>query len=101
MYAIEQFQRKINVPVSQVLEVGPELIVVLDYYKAKKLHVWETLFRIRADGSVAWKLSAPGSTDIFTNVAWRDGKLIAWTWECFMITIDEASGTILESVFTK
>ncbi|HZO53492.1 MAG TPA: hypothetical protein VFB63_12320 [Bryobacteraceae bacterium] len=101
MDAIERLRRSINIPVQKAIDVEDGFIVVLDYYEAGKLGVWENLLRIRADGSVVWKLCTPSSSDMFTDVAWLDGKLVAWTWECFMVTIDVASGRILQSVFTK
>jgi hypothetical protein len=32
---------------------------------------------------------------------WRDGRLVAWTWECFMMTVDHDTGRPSEEVFTK
>ena len=52
-------------------------------------------------GTVVWAASAPGSSDIFTDVAWRDGRLVVWTWECFMITVDSETGKPVDTLFTK
>jgi hypothetical protein len=41
------------------------------------------------------------SSDIFTDVDWRDGHLVAWTWECFKITVDQETGKPIEVLFTK
>lgn len=35
------------------------------------------------------------------DVQWREGKLVAWTWGCYMTTLDRSTGTVLESVFTE
>jgi hypothetical protein len=56
---------------------------------------------VKSGGDVVWAASAPGSGDIFTNVDWRDGHLVAWTWQCFMITMDHETGKPIDVLFTK
>jgi hypothetical protein len=38
---------------------------------------------------------------MFTDVDWRDGRLIAWTWESSMITVDPNTGRVLISAVGK
>ena len=95
-----EFGRRPSIPVAKTLALGDDLIVLLDHHEASKAHVKENLFRVTGDGLHVWTLSV-AVDDLVTDVEWRDGKLIAWTWGCCMITIDQSTGTVLESVFTK
>jgi hypothetical protein len=56
---------------------------------------------LKSTGEVVWAAFTPGASDIFTDVAWRDGHLVARTWECFMITVDQETGRPVEVLFTK
>jgi hypothetical protein len=90
-----------GVRVSKVLPCEDDYIVLLDHYDATQARLWTNLRRLRSDGDVVWAVSAPSSSDIFTEVEWRGGRLIASTWECFMITVDPETGRSIEKVFTK
>jgi hypothetical protein len=94
-------ERATGVHVSKTLPCGDDRIILLDYYQASQSKLWANLRRVNSAGAVVWAASAPGSSDIFTNVDWRDGCLIAWTWECFMITLDQETGKLIEVLFTK
>jgi outer membrane protein assembly factor BamB len=94
-------ERATGVHVSKTLPCGDDHIVLLDYDQASRSKLRANLRRVKSDGTVVWAASAPGSNDIFTNVAWRDGLLVAWTWECFMITVDQETGKPVEVLFTK
>jgi hypothetical protein len=93
--------RATGVRVSKALPCGDDHIVLLDYYQASQSRVWANLRRLKSNGDVVWAASTPSSSDIFTEVDWRDGRLVAWTWECFMITVDQETGRPIEVVFTK
>ena len=56
---------------------------------------------MKSTGDVVWAASTPGSSDIFTDVDWRDERLVAWTWECFKITVDQETGRPVDVLFTK
>jgi hypothetical protein len=56
---------------------------------------------LKSTGEVVWAAFTPSSSDIFTDVEWRDGHLVAWTWECFVITVDQDTGRPVEVLFTK
>ncbi len=59
------------------------------------------LFRLRADGTVAWTISQPEAMGVVINIEWRYGRLAAWTFGCYMLVIDARNGRVLNSVFTK
>lgn len=90
-----------GVHVSRTLTCGDDYIVLLDYYEASRSRFWPNLRRVKSDGTVVWAKCAPRSSDIFTDVAWCDGLLVAWTWECFRITVDQETGKPVEVLFTK
>ena len=94
-------QQATGVRVSKTLPCGDDHIVLLDYDQASRSKLWANLSRVKSAGAVVWAASAPGSSDIFTDVAWRDGRLVAWTWEGSMITVDQESGKPVEVLFTK
>ena len=72
-------ERATGVRVSKTLPCGDDHIVLLDYYQASQSKVWANLRRVKSAGAVVWAESAPGSSDIFSDVAWRGGRLVAWT----------------------
>ena len=97
---VAEFGRRLDIPVAKKLALDDDFIVLLDYYEASKAHQYGNLFRISADGALVWTISL-AANDMVTNVEWRAGNLIAWTWGSSMITIDKSNGTVLDSVFTK
>jgi len=94
-------ERATGVRVSKTLPCGDDHIVLLDYYQASQAKLWANLRRVNSSGTVVWAASTPSSSDIFTDVAWRDGHLVTWTWECFMITVDQETGKPVDVLFTK
>jgi hypothetical protein len=97
----ELHERATGVRASKTLPCGDDYIILLDYYQSSQAKLWANLRRVRATGEVVWMASAPSSSDIFTDVDWRDGRLVAWTWECFMVAVDHDTGRPGEVVFTK
>jgi hypothetical protein len=62
------------------------------------------LLKVTADGAAAWRAELPPgeSTDCFVSVDTDgDGGLFANTWSCYRVTLDPATGRILQSLFTK
>jgi len=98
---VAEFGRTLNVPVAKWLPIDSDFIVLLDYFKASQAAMVHNLFRLRADGTVAWTISQPEAMGAVTAVDWRSGKFTAWTWGCYMLVIDERTGRVLSSVFTK
>jgi hypothetical protein len=98
---LENLTESVGVPVAATLPLGSDLIVLFDYHEASQKRVWDNLMRVRPDGTIVWRASPPTSTAGFTKIEWIGGNLMAWTWECFMLRLDPASGRVLESTFMK
>jgi hypothetical protein len=94
-------ERATGVRVSKTLPCGDDYIILLDHYQASQSKIWANLRRMKSTGEVVWATSPPNSSDIFTNVDCRDGRLVAWTWQGFMITVDQETGKPVEALFTK
>lgn len=91
----------VGVRVFKTLPCGDDYIILLDYYQASQAKLWANLRRLKMTGEVVWMASAPGSADIFTNVDWRGGRLVAWTREGFKMTVDHDTGRVGSAAFTK
>jgi hypothetical protein len=64
------------------------------------------LLRCHPDGTFVWfakftPLTYVHVDDIYTYVAWKQGKLVANTWSCYRNILDLKTGEILESRYTK
>jgi hypothetical protein len=94
-------ERETGVRVFKTLPCGDDQIVLLDPDHASQSKLWSNLRRVKSSGAVIWSASAPGSSDIFIDVNWRGGRLVASTWQCFMITVDQETGKPVDVVFTK
>ena len=65
---------------------------------------WPHLVRVRADGTVVWRAAAgleASDQDWWVSVDVTADGLFANTWSCYRRRLDEASGRVLSSVFTK
>lgn len=61
-----------------------------------------TLALIRADGSEAWRVAAPsGATDHWTEARFDGERVVAFSWSCYSVTLDAATGDELSRAFTK
>jgi outer membrane protein assembly factor BamB len=90
-----------DIPVSKVLTVGPDRIVLLDWYKAYQERTWENLARINPTGEIIWRIGAPDSSDIFVDVTIEDDRLYAQSWLGSRFLLDPKSGQVLERSFIK
>ncbi|MGD0134722.1 MAG: hypothetical protein ABSE57_21955 [Bryobacteraceae bacterium] len=72
-------ERATGVRVAKALPCGDDHIVPLDYYQASQSRIRANLRRLKSTGEVVWAAFTPGASDIFTDVAWRDGHLVART----------------------
>lgn len=90
-----------GVRVSKTLPCGDDHINLLDYYQASQSKIRANLRRLTSTGELVWAACPPNSGDVFTDVDYRDGRLVAWTWQGFMITIDQETGKVAEAPFTK
>lgn len=56
------------------------------------------------EGNHLWTIEALGGhepTDCYTNVTSKNGKIHAFNFQCYDCIVDETSGKIISSVFTK
>jgi len=57
-----------------------------------------------ADGNHIWTIESLGGhppTDCYTNISSKGGKIHAFNFQCFDCIIDERSGKVISSKFTK
>ena len=69
-----------------------------------KLRTWPHLVRIRPTGEVVWRIAAgtgSGERDWWTSLQVVEGALTANTWSCYYQTLDEKTGRVRSSTFTK
>ena len=59
------------------------------------------LMRVRADGRVVWRISATSQFESYVDLAIKEGRLVAWSWTGYRLTVDPNSGSILEKIFVK
>ena len=55
-------------------------------------------------GNKLWKIEALGGyaeSDFYTSISSRDGNIHAFNFQCYDCIIDEATGKVLSSSFTK
>lgn len=89
-------QNKLDLPsydVISILEIvnSDEKIVMLKYSQS-----FQNVLRCKKDGSVIWQAELPNqSDDVYTNIEWRDEKLIAFSRSCVSVMLDENTGKIL------
>lgn len=98
---VELVERSTGVHVSNTLACGEDHIVILDSYQATQLKLWDNLRRVNSQGDLVWAASAPGSGDTFIKTEWQEGLLVAWTWQCYLVTLDHHTGKVINVKFTK
>ena len=100
---VAQFGPSLNVRVAKTIPLETDFIVLLDWRESlqQTCRLLRNLFRIREDGTVVWTIGQPEAMGVIVNVDWRYRRLFAWTSGCYMLTIDERTGAVRESVFTK
>lgn len=68
-------------------------IVMLNYSTA-----FRNILRCKPDGSIKWQAELPTpSNDVYTDIAWKDGKLTAFSRSCISVVFDVETGKILSS----
>jgi hypothetical protein len=61
-----------------------------------------SLALLRDDGSESWRVMPPnGAGDRWTEARLDGNRVIAFSWSCYRVTLDAATGTELDRVFTK
>src|SRR5690242_2847232 len=76
-------------------------IMRLDDYEASKAGLLANLRRLRSDGEVVWFATTPNPSDVFVDVKWHNGRLIAWPYGCFMMNVDPKTGRCSKQMFPK
>ncbi len=62
----------------------------------------ENLRRLKSTGEVVWVAEMPERTgDAYVDARLEGGSLTAWSWSCYRVVIELATGKITERVFTK
>jgi outer membrane protein assembly factor BamB len=60
------------------------------------------LRRLRPDGTEVWSVEAPGGiADTFLNGTFKGDVLSTFSWQCYLMEIDLATGAVISKVFTK
>jgi hypothetical protein len=75
-------------------------LILLDRM-ASKQEIFENLLCVERNGDVVWKAKLPEQPDSFVEFELTPNGLRAWTWSCWMLTLDLATGKILERQFVK
>jgi hypothetical protein len=61
-----------------------------------------SLALVREDGSEVWRVMPPrGSGDRWTEARLDGDRVSAFSWSCYRVTLDAATGTEIDRVFTK
>jgi outer membrane protein assembly factor BamB len=61
------------------------------------------LFCVDAAGTTIWIAETPDRSgpDAYVSLRVVDGRVVANSWSCYRVVLDDSTGEILETVFTK
>jgi hypothetical protein len=79
--------------ISTVLSIpdSDDKIVMMQY-----LAPFQNVFRCQIDGTIVWQAELPTSSgDVYTNIAWKDGQLTAFSRSCVSVILDVKTGQII------
>jgi len=81
---------------------GQDCIVLLRY-EDSDAHPFANVLRVTPNGSVLWRAPLPSEepNDAYVSLSKAAEGLVANSWSGYWVRLDEASGRILERVFTK
>lgn len=69
---------------------------------AKEVKDGRNLVRVDVAGQVVWKAAPPtGSGDCFTSVHFDGNKLKAFSWSCYIVSVDILDGKVTIIAFRK
>jgi hypothetical protein len=77
-----------------------EIYILYAYYKFFSENIKSNFLKIDFHGNLIWSLNIKDE-DVAVDFRYRDGSLMVNTWHCFALYVDEQTGEILQSVFTK
>jgi outer membrane protein assembly factor BamB len=87
----------------RTLELPTGRVVLTDWSGSNPYRL-ENLACYLIDGSLKWKAKLPEHTgsDWFTSLELdQNGNIRAFTWSCYLLSLDPESGQTLETVFHK
>lgn len=99
---IEEFSRKLNdsffdelpskkISIALTIPNSQDIIVMMSFVTA-----FRNVFRCTSEGNVQWQSELPNNfNDVYTNIAWKEGQLVAFSRSCVAVTIDVETGKIL------
>jgi hypothetical protein len=92
-------------PVQKVLS-RPGLdgcFVLLDRDTSPKWGDFLNILKIEPNGNIQWRAELPDSgNDTYVDMKWSDDNILtAWSWSCYMVTLNQTNGRVLTRVFTK
>jgi hypothetical protein len=77
-----------------------DTLVLLDYMNGPNL--FANLFRITAGGDEVWRAVPPNTgPDAWTQARIEGDEVVAFSWSCFEVRLDLATGYEISRVFTK
>jgi len=77
-----------------------DTVVLVDYMGGPT--VFANLFRVTPDGAEIWRAQPPDTgPDAWTSARIEGDEVIAFSWSCFAVRLDLATGSELSRVFTK
>ena len=79
-----------------------DAIVMTDLFDSEVTGVEANLFRATSDGAVIWRASPPGpGPDCWSEYEVVGSVVEAFSWSCFRVRLDIATGAELSRTFTK
>lgn len=84
------------------LNNADDCIVLLGYEHSDAMP-FENLLRLSPSGRVVWRAQLPSEepNDAYVSLSRTPEGLVANSWSGYWVRLDEASGRIIERVFTK
>jgi|GEM_PF-6796463 len=98
---MQELEPRTGIRVAKSISFGGDWIVLFDSYEIGKRGYCSNLQRVDGNGTVLWTAQLPSSTDVFSDVDFRDDSLVAWSWDGYRVTLDTETGSILTKIFTK
>jgi hypothetical protein len=97
----ERQRRPVGTQVVQVLHLGADRWLIReDYFRFPAGQ--SNLYCVDGGLATIWSAELPSSDDPYCNEAKViDGKLFAWTWNCYCCELEIRSGRIISKCFTK
>lgn len=77
-------------------------LALYHYYRPDHPYgAFETLVRVRPDGSIVWRAELPETSDVYVTAGLTNGRLFARSYGCYDVEINIETGKIVTKQFTK